>query len=131
MTDNISKLVNLKSLDLLRHSSLRNIPDSVSRLQQLRTIYIVGSPITEVPFGLEKLAKLAALLFCDCGPLRFPRSLQVSEFDGCGRPSVGFELSHMKGILQGQTLTYLGHNIPQDVVSTHIVYAPFQIYNSL
>lgn len=81
MTEDLGKLVNLTSLSLKYNYLLTYIPESVSRLQQLSCLSIEGSAIEEVPFGLGRLAKLAKLSFDDCCPLRFPHSLQVSDFD--------------------------------------------------
>lgn len=103
MTEDISKLVNLTSLSLMNNSWLGNIPESIGSLQQLSRITISGSPIKEVPFGLGRLANLAVLDFEKCGPLHFPRSLQVSDFDCCRRLTVVFEWSQTKRILQGRT----------------------------
>lgn len=84
MTSDISKLVKLTSL-YLAHNCFGYIPEAISCLQQLTFIKILGSPVKEVPSGLANLTDLACLEFCNCGPLRLPHNLQVSDSDHFGR----------------------------------------------
>lgn len=83
MTSDISKLVNLTTLIVGCSKSLECIPESLSCLQKLEAVNIRISQITDVPPGLARLANLSSLAFTDCGPLRFPPSLQVSDSDCC------------------------------------------------
>lgn len=83
VTSDISKLVNLTTLDLGCSLSLEYLPESISCLQKLEVMDIYASSITEVPAGLARLANLSNLGIRGCGPLRLPPSLEVSGSDYC------------------------------------------------
>jgi hypothetical protein len=81
MTSDISKLVNLKVLNLTQNTVLDRIPESISCLQNLQTLYIEQSPITTVPVGLATLGNLRCLTIRDTfligQPLQFPSCIKV------------------------------------------------------
>jgi Leucine-rich repeat (LRR) protein len=84
MTSDISKLVNLRVLNLCQNTVLDRIPESVSCLQNLQTLYIEQSPITTVPVGLATLGNLRCLTIRDTSfligqPLQFPSRLKVRD----------------------------------------------------
>jgi hypothetical protein len=80
LTSDISKLVNLRVLKLDCNDTVDNIPDSISCLQKLETLFLeYASGITEVPVGLATLKNLACLRIIFCEDLRFPPNLQVRD----------------------------------------------------
>jgi Leucine-rich repeat (LRR) protein len=83
MTPDIRKLVNLKVLNLCQNTVLHCIPESISCLRDLQTLYIAGSPITKLPVGLATLANLRSLTiknnFLILEPLQFPSCLKVRD----------------------------------------------------
>jgi hypothetical protein len=81
VTSDISKLVNLKRLELNYNRGLQHLPESMSCLQKLESFNISDCSISELPAGLGSLASLADLHasgYEDLDGLQFPDSLQVS-----------------------------------------------------
>jgi hypothetical protein len=79
LTPDISKLGNLKLLNLASNLELEYIPESISCLQNLTTLIIEDTSITAVPFGLATLRKLDGLCLKSWTGVHFPPSLKVSE----------------------------------------------------
>jgi hypothetical protein len=79
LTPDISKLVNLKLLNLASNSELDYIPESISCLQNLTTLIIEDTSITAVPVGLATLRKLDGLCLKSWTGVYFPPCLEVSE----------------------------------------------------
>jgi internalin A len=58
--DSLSRLINLKGLDLSRNQ-ITAIPDSLSRFTNLQLLHLAGNQITAIPESLSRLIKLKGL----------------------------------------------------------------------
>jgi hypothetical protein len=93
ITSDISKLVNLRVLSLEHSRELFSIPEAISCLQNMQTLHIEGTSITQVPLGLATLQNLRSLSIKDANhirhqPLKFPSCLKVTHFPWCSLVSV-------------------------------------------
>ncbi len=82
MTSDVSKLVNLKTLQLEMTKQAEHIPESISCLQNLEHLAIDAFEIQELPPGLAKLETLVTLHMTNrscllAWALRLPDNLQV------------------------------------------------------
>jgi hypothetical protein len=94
MTSDISKLVNLKVLNLSWNTAVNSIPESISCLQRLEELCIEYCPIQELPISFTTLANLTNLLVTGCASLRFPLDLQVTDMIQCRPLAILFSQSH-------------------------------------
>jgi hypothetical protein len=58
LTSDISKLVNLRVLNLSRHDRVDSIPESISCLRCLQHLQIESCALSDMPLGLGMLPKL-------------------------------------------------------------------------
>ncbi len=85
----ISKLVNLRALTVETNNTLISVSESISCLQRLEDLHIIGSALTTLPGGLAQLASLTELHIDGAAHphgLRIDSSLEVSDLAYC-RPS--------------------------------------------
>ena len=79
LTQDISKLVNLRVLHLSANDGVDHLPEAISCLQRLELLRVDMCPVSELPNGLTALANLSGLHITWNGPLgpAFPPGLQV------------------------------------------------------
>jgi hypothetical protein len=85
ITPDISKLVNLRFLHVSWNPAIEYLPDSISCLQNLESLHLEDTSVTEVPVGLATLENLESLTFMWWKDVRFPPSLQVRTSDRVSR----------------------------------------------
>ncbi|WP_413520357.1 leucine-rich repeat domain-containing protein [Psychrobacter glacincola] len=55
------KLIQLKELDLSNNSEIKNIPESIGNLENLKVFILKGSKVKKLPDSISKLSRLIAL----------------------------------------------------------------------
>jgi hypothetical protein len=78
-TADISKLVNLRVLDVTCNQTVDHIPDAASCLQKLERLCLSYAGVVHLPISLATLNNLACLCFRHCEGLLFPPDLQVKS----------------------------------------------------
>jgi hypothetical protein len=107
LTSDISKLVNLRVLDIDCNHTVKYMPESVSCLQKLEHLHIYNAAITQFPPGLAKLGNLATLNLFHLEGFHFPPDLKVTALpfrtsghglvckSGCGKICLGLSVDVM------------------------------------
>jgi hypothetical protein len=86
MTADVSKLVNLRTLQLNMTHKTQHLPDSISCLQKLELLAIDAFDVGELPAGLAKLENLVILHLFNNGHLwdpDLPFNVQVTVLGLC------------------------------------------------
>jgi Leucine-rich repeat (LRR) protein len=69
------RLTSLEQLDLSYCSVLESFPEILGRMENVTGLYIIRSPIKELPYSIQNLVRLRELELHNCGTVRLPNSI--------------------------------------------------------
>ncbi|KAL2334993.1 hypothetical protein Fmac_016206 [Flemingia macrophylla] len=73
------KLTSLLALGLSFCDSLECSPKILGKMDNLTYLYIVGTPVKEIPFSIQNLTQLQILILWSCGIVQLPSSIFVMQ----------------------------------------------------